>query len=60
VKAIESKPSWKLGRGKEETLVITRSLQAGEQPELFPEGEGGGLADPESIYDSCLILKIML
>jgi hypothetical protein len=59
VKVRESKPSCKVGRGKEETLVITRSFQAGEHPEPFH-----GWADPEAIYNlfdfKNYVMKIML
>jgi hypothetical protein len=52
---IASKPSCKLGRGKGETLMITKSFQASERPELFLGGGGG--PDPEAINKLCMILK---
>jgi hypothetical protein len=40
-------------------VPITKYLIAGTHPAFFLWGGGGG-ADPEAMYDLCLILKIML
>jgi hypothetical protein len=39
--------------------LITCSLHVGRAPRIFPWRGGGGV-DPEAIYNSGLILKIML